>query len=1078
MKRFLYFNKIGAVLLAAAGLFVTNASAETKTEGFDTFKGYDLSTLPEGWDYKATSYFFQAENDIFHNKKPSIYVGSSNTANYLITPMLEGEFSFYLRNSGKDKQASVKAFACTFDGTDLVISKELGSQTLQKVSSGTQPWVEVKFSSASPTRVALLLSTACFDDFKYTPATMASGPVLKVQDYVSGSTFDFGGVPVSEGTQHTFVMLNTGSETLNVSSVKVTGGYTIVEGNEPVSIEAGSSSEIILATPAANASGQLEIESDAPDTPYVINLTSLYKVPAPEMTVSATSVSFGRATGNVSESLTIGNEGDADLNVTVSCDNPRFKVEPASLTVTPGSSSTLTVTFQFDETAIGSHSGVVTLTPNAGEEISVNVSAYILDPDTWTEYFEAGVLPDGWEAGELWSFVNGEAKAEYKYNQTSYLVTPPLTVTAGDELNFNYRATGSFVTIKIQASKNNGEFKDLATIDGLNKMSEFRTYTIKDLDEGTYRFRFANDDYVLDNFEGLRLNMNAPEMVLSPLEDAVFGKVLQRPEPKTYTVTNKGTGLLNVKIESSTADFTVEPSTLTDIAKGESETFTVTFNYNLNDLGDKSALISVTPTYDETASITFEASATSKDPLVWEEDFEEGKLPEYWSTTGWKITNSGYGNNGTYMAYAGNDDNVTITTPRLLAIADEELTFEIGGGTDTTDKLTVEYSHDLNNWTELESSPFTEKGYKTFVAPKTGFYYLRFKGKYASLDNFYGFMLAPKTHNLSVTGQNIPDSGNQYAEYEASLTVMEMNGSEETATARLIIDGNTVAESEPVVINANSSYTFDLSFTPEEPLNGVTAEIVVSYSGEETYSEPVSITIDPAMVLSEDEESSLQEGRVPVLVFDYKAETGWNIITTPFALTRQILNEIFGPRHTVFEFYSHDNGEMIFKEANIFAAGYPYVVLAYDAEEAMDKVILQDILIERTTGQSDMRNGVSFHGNLSPMTNEELNEFHIMSNPGNNTVRINDPSEENPKLVKCGSEDTLRAYRGYVELPSSAETIPILRFFRNDGTETGITDITIDKDQNGVIYNLNGFKVVKPSAPGIYIINGQKVIIK
>lgn len=1079
MKIFSSINKYGLLLLAAAVMTGATAFADTKTEGFDDLKGGDdsVTQLPEGWDIVPTMQNFGVETEFYKSKKPSLLV-NANTSVYLITPMLEGEFSFWLRNRTKNYQASVIAYTCTYADGQFQLGDKIGEQTLSKTSGNTPTWSQIKYSVESPTRVALLLSQALLDDFVYTPAVAAEGASLTVTGFQSGSTFDFGGVPVSEDTRHTFTMKNTGTETLNVSSVTVTGGYTIVEGNSATSIQPGNTSDIVISTPAAEANGKLEIVSNDPKSPYVINLTSQYKAPAPVMTVSANSVSFGRVTDMVSENITIGNDGDAVLDVTVASDNTMFKATPASLQVNPGETSIITVTFQYDATAYGSHSARITLHPNAGEDVVINASANILDPDMWTEYFTSDELPDGWEAGPQWWFANGVANSKYEYGKTSYLVTPELTVAAGDELTFDYRVTGYAVKVKIQSSKNGGEFNDLYTTPSLSPVTEAASYTIKNLEPGSYRFRFASDDYTLDNFEGFKLNMNAPKLALSPVENAEFGKVTEMPAPKTYTITNSGTGLLNVRIQSSTSDFSVEPATLTDIAKGESKTFDVTFNYDVNNLGEKSAVISVIPAYDESAVITFNASAISKDPNIWEEDFEEGKLPEYWSTTGWTVTKTGYQTNGTYRAFAGNNGEAVLITPRLYATKGQELEFDVMGP-DSSDKLFVEYSHDLENWTALDGTPYTSSDRMTFTAPADGHYYLKFQGRYAGVDNFRGFKLSPKTHDISATGWNLPASGYQHLEYSATFSVREMNGKKETATAKLMVNGEKVDETEPIEIEASGEYTFKLAFTPELPMTDTEAKIVVEYSGETLSTDPVNITIAPAMVINETEATEFKEGNVPVMVFNYTAQPGWNVITTPFALTDDILTRIFGPDYLIFEFKKHADGYMDFNEASQFAAGYPYVVLAPNVDQREEMVILKDIKIEKTSGQYDQFDGVRFQGILNPVENGGLSGYHLISNPGVvKTLFVNDDAVNIPTLEECSSEHTLPAFRGYVDLGATAGNVPSLRFIKSDGTVTGILEIDSEIAAPEGIFNINGLKIKSPDTPGIYIINGKKYVFK
>jgi hypothetical protein len=51
--------------------------------------------------------------------------------------------------------------------------------------------------------------------------------------------------------------------------------------------------------------------------------------------------------------------------------------------------------------------------------------------------------------------------------------------------------------------------------------------------------------------------------------------------------------------------------------------------------------------------------------------------------------------------------------------------------------------------------------------------------------------------------------------------------------------------------------------------------------------------------------------------------------------------------------------------------------------------------------------------------------------------------------------------------------------FRNfSGVETGIENSEIRNESSHLIYDLNGRRVEKATKPGIYIVNGRKVVIK
>ena len=1306
---------LAATLVAVFGLSRT-AKAETIFEGFDNFSAsYSSLTLPDGWDYSGTASTFSRGTDTgtYKTSKPSICVEGTNSSSYLITPMLQGDFNFWIRNYTKNYAITVEAYACTFENGTLNLGSKIGEKTVAKTSS-TPSWVNVALNSSTATRVAILITKGYFDDFTYSPAEKAEGATLVVTDFENGSTYDFGGVPVPEGTTKSFTLMNVGGEPLEITSIDVTGGFTITEGGSLESIAAGETAQVTVSTPASDAQGILTVVSNDPASPYLINLSSTYKVPRPNMTVDMTSINFGKVTANATQQVTVGNMGDASLNVTIASNSDDFTVSPASLTVEPEQTSTFTVTYIYKEDDYGVHNGKITLTPNYGDPAEIAVSAKVQDPTIWSEDFESNSLPEGWETtGSNWTISDGVAHGKYKYgardelttpalivqegeeltfdykstgyavniemliskdgedfkaykkesipnnmsafetytisgleagsyrlrfinddydldnfegfhlnnnapelavtpdedadfgkvfskpeaktytvyntgtglmtvniasssdeftvsptvltdiskeepqtftvsfnynvenpgqkssvisivptyneemavtfNATAlakdpsvwtedftgnvlpegweatgshwtfsdgvahgkyqpynqdYLITPSLTVAEGDKMSFNYKSTGYNVDIKVSYKKDyDKEYKDLVTISPDNYMQEFATYTIEGLDPGNYRFRFLSENYDLDEFDGLRLNLNAPELNVIPFDVADFGKVKAVPEAKVYTVTNIGTGLLSVNISSDSEDFTVEPSSLTDIEKGDSKTFKVMFNFDPTNLGEKKGVISVTPTYDEASAITFEAKALAKDPNIWEEDFEAGIIPDSWTNEGWTVENPHTGN-GTYMAYSGMNGEATLITPRLHAQKDQELHFFVGNGTDDMDKLTVEYSHDLNTWTPLADSPMESGGNKTFVAPKDGYYYLKFQGKYASLDDFNGFRLAPKTHDVVIVEQNVPENGHQYTIYTVSVTVKETMGNDEEVKASLYIADELMAQSDVISLSAMGEETISLSFEALQPVNEANVVVLLTYSEEEVASSPVALTIVEAPVL--DEMSGFAPSADVLLAAEliYTPVEGWNTITLPFNADEELLTQLFGAGYVLFRMQDYTDGILSFKESDNVVAGYPYVVYCKEVPVIDDRIILRDIEIGALSENSDESNGILFQATYMPVNTDETAGIHILTN---NEELESENSYIVPTLVETSEETSLKAFRGHFILNSSTDgSLPELRFYDSYGSlvSAGVEGINFDSLLNNGIYDLNGIRVTNPSRPGIYIINGKKQIIK
>lgn len=418
-QRFLYILTLIATLFLGGSMTVF--AADPVTEGFDDFKaGWNSNwtawvvTTPTGWDYVDADRAFTSDRDTYKTKAPSVCVDASNTASYLITPSLVGDFSFFIRNYTKSYQAVITAYACTYKDGNLTLGTQLGTRTLAKTTSGTPTWEQVSFTTQTATRVALLISRAYFDDFTYTPAE------------------------------------------------EDTGGETPEPEPEPA--------------------------------------------PVPVMNISTTQVSFGKVTANATQEITISNTGNAELVATISSDNAEFTVSPTELTVSANSSEVFTITYQYNAEAYGGHSATITVTPNVGDDTNIAVSAYVLNPNAWSEDFYDNKLPEGWEAGDNWTFTDGVAHGQYVHYANNYLVTPALVVSGtSDQLSFQGRENGIYPAIKIEKSLNGGDWTACKTISYNDISEEWQTYTIDGLEAGTYQFRFLSDSYDLDNFVGFKL---------------------------------------------------------------------------------------------------------------------------------------------------------------------------------------------------------------------------------------------------------------------------------------------------------------------------------------------------------------------------------------------------------------------------------------------------------------------------------------------------------------------------------------------------------------------------------------------
>lgn len=559
-------------------------------------------------------------------------------------------------------------------------------------------------------------------------------------------------------------------------------------------------------------------------------------------------------------------------------------------------------------------------------------------------------------------------------------------------------------------------------------------------------------------------------------ETVAFGTV-NKSTTKTFKVSNAGEATLNATIELSGTDaakFTLSTDSLV-VAGGANETFTVTFD---SDDEDVAKTATVTLSAAGLSNIAFNVTGTYVN--FWEEDFEGGTLPDFWATTGWTVTTSAYSGNGTYMAYAGTSSStLTLTTPRLQATAGDELTFFVGGGTDGTDKLTVEYSNDLSSWTAIEGSPFTSGGTKTFTAPADGYYYLKFNGKYASVDNFSGFKLAIPDHILAITASNIPSSGIKVGKsFNATVTVSELRGVAEEVTAKVYVKDDPDDEEIGTVtetVSANGTKQLTIVCTPTLAGDDVEMYIAVTYAGGTLTTVAVTRDIEIPSLLQLDEESTDEiptgsSNTYDIITLNRTYVTGWNTIVLPLSTPL----DDFGADAIAYEFTGYEGGELRFTKvtSTMLNPATPY--LLYLTDNLVGNIQWENQYISSLyVGSENIKttnNGVIFQGTYAPIAagawtkNDASDVIYGVTSAG--------------KIAKAGASASMKGFRAYFDVPAGASVKGMSLFDGDDATS--INGIALEGMEEGQLYDLSGRRVNPATTRlnGIYILNGKKIIIK
>lgn len=579
--------------------------------------------------------------------------------------------------------------------------------------------------------------------------------------------------------------------------------------------------------------------------------------------------------------------------------------------------------------------------------------------------------------------------------------------------------------------------------------------------DATVTVTTSEGDFVI-NVTGTDKAANAPELAVST--NAInFGKVTA-DAVETVTVTNNGTGSMDVTIASDSEDFTVSAASLTGIGAGESKTFDITFKYG-TPYGVKNGNVTVTPTYDANAAQTITVTGKAKDPATWSEDFAGNVLPTGWEAgANWTIAN---GKANAAYAYG---TTTYLTTPALTVSATtDELTFDYAA-TGNYVSIKIQMSKDGAAFTDLHTISGLDNGDAgsyTITGLEAGDYQFRFANDDYNLSNFEGFQLkVAAAHEAQVKTQTIPVTGNQYVEYTASVGVKVTGANDEQLTVKFFIGDTQYGESVVKNVASSATETFEVTFAPTVAVSGDAYFTIESDDIAAFESDKVAVAIAAATVYDEAENPTVSEGTIASLVFKYTAKNGWNTICTPFALTSDYLTRIFGTGWKAYEFKSYSDGALGFQNTTTFYAGYPYIVYVETAAIHADGVKLQNVEITKTTAQYDQSSGAYFRGTYAPIAaggwtkNAETDVIYGVTAAG--------------KIAKAGASASMKGFRAYFDLPAGATA----RLAIYDDA-TGITTILDAKELNndGKVYNLNGQRV-ENAHKGLYIVNGKKVVVK
>lgn len=164
---------------------------------------------------------------------------------------------------------------------------------------------------------------------------------------------------------------------------------------------------------------------------------------------------------------------------------------------------------------------------------------------------------------------------------------------------------------------------------------------------------------------------------------------------------------------------------------------------------------------------------------------------------------------------------------------------------------------------------------------------------------------------------------------------------------------------------------------------------------------------------------------------------------------------------TVAELSSVNGDNLVFKPVTETVANKPYLVVTNDAD-FINK--LTNVQVKATTG-ADLTTTVDGVSHIGSYTAQNVEGVYGYANG---------------KFVKANS-GSVKPFRTYVKVTGAQGAAPMAFGVNIEGTVTGINNATTAATAKEAIYNLQGVRVsgdLKHLTKGVYIVNGQKVVVK
>jgi hypothetical protein len=356
-------------------------------------------------------------------------------------------------------------------GSAVTFSSIATTGNYQVATTGTSCFTSVPLSFGSSCAIAVTFTPNAAGDSAANQGTLAltdnatgspqvallKGTGVTSVVGLTPSTVTFSGQFVgTTSAPQDLTLVNSGSSTLNITSITVTAGSGFGETNNcGTSVAAGSSCAISVTfspTASGTASGTLSVTDNATGSPQIVALTGTGE--SPTVSLSASTLNFGSqlvgTSSTTPQKVTLTNTGNASLSITSisigGTDPSDFTLSPSNpcgSTIAQGSSCTIQVNFK--PATDGSQSATLSITDNApgspqvvsltgtGSDFQLGVSpgSQTVSPGATTTY-TLTVTPIGQFSGDVSLTCTGQpinTSCTYSLTTASLSGTSPVNAT-------------------------------------------------------------------------------------------------------------------------------------------------------------------------------------------------------------------------------------------------------------------------------------------------------------------------------------------------------------------------------------------------------------------------------------------------------------------------------------------------------------------------------------------------------------------------------------------------------------------------------------------------------------------------